>query len=166
MGASLLAMAMASPNTHFVGIEVHRAGIGSLAANLYAHNITNVRIAPYDAVDILETSLADASISGVQIFFPDPWPKKRHHKRRLVQMDFILRWLPVLKPHGFIHCATDWEAYAQQMLTVLAAIPALHNQSEQHDFVPRPATRPLTKFELRGQNLGHDVWDLMFHKIS
>ncbi len=164
MGASLLAMAEAHPQINYIGIEVHRAGLGRLAADLHDHQINNVRIAPYDAVEVLNTCVEAGSLSGVQIFFPDPWPKKRHHKRRLIQTEFISHVLTRLKPGGFIHCATDWEAYAQHMLSVLSSIPGLENDSETHDYVPRPTIRPLTKFEQRGQNLGHGVWDLMFKR--
>lgn len=164
MGASLLSMALARPDLNFVGIEVHRAGIGSLVASLHDNAVTNVRIASYDAVEVMKTCLADDSLAGVQVFFPDPWPKKRHQKRRLVQVDFVTKLVQKIKPGGFIHCATDWQEYADHMLAVLSAIPSLINQQTQGGFVPRPDTRPLTKFEQRGHRLGHGVWDLVFEK--
>lgn len=160
MGASLLLMAQQNPEINFIGIEVHRAGIGSLAADLHDHAIHNVRIAPYDAVTVFQDQIKAHSLAGIQIFFPDPWPKARHHKRRLVQTEFLQGLIDVLRPGGFIHCATDWENYAEHMLAVLSAEPRLQNQAESYS--PRPERRPLTKFEHRGQLLGHGVWDLIF----
>lgn len=165
MGASLLTMAQQQPELNFVGIEVHRAGIGGLAADLNDHKLTNVRIAPYDAVEVFKTAIPDNSLAGVQIFFPDPWPKTRHHKRRLIQTDFIKRLTPKLKVGGFIHCATDWQDYAEHIHAVLSAEPSLKNQEADGNFSPRPSTRPLTKFEQRGQRLGHGVWDSIFYVI-
>lgn len=162
MGASLITMAEQAPDTNFIGIEVHEAGVGALAADIFEKQISNIKIAPYDAVMVLEQSIAPDSIAGIQIFFPDPWPKKRHHKRRLIQPEFVQILLRALKPGGFIHCATDWQEYAEHMLTVLGAEALLENPYE--DFAPRPARRPLTKFEMRGQALGHGVWDLIFVK--
>lgn len=162
MGASLITMAEQEPDTNFIGIEVHEAGVGAIAADIFEKQISNIKIAPYDAVMVLEKAIAPDSIAGIQIFFPDPWPKKRHHKRRLIQADFVKMLLRALKPGGFIHCATDWQEYAEHMLTVLSAEPLLVNQSE--GFAPKPARRPSTKFEKRGQALGHGVWDLLFVK--
>lgn len=162
MGASLLAMALQQPEFNFIGIEVHRAGIGSLAADVHDNNVNNIRIAPFDAVEVFKTCIADNSLAGVQIFFPDPWPKKRHHKRRLIQADFIRMLVQKIKVGGFIHCATDWQDYADHMLTVLSSEPMLKNQQEDGGFSPRPATRPETKFEQRGHRLGHGVWDLIY----
>lgn len=164
MGASLIKMAMAQPEINFIGIEVHRAGIGSLAADLHDTGLTNVRIAPYDAVEVFKHALLDNVLAGVQIFFPDPWPKARHHKRRLIQPELIKLLLTKIKPGGFIHTATDWEDYAQQMHLVMSEEPQLHNQALDGGFSSRPDTRPITKFEQRGQRLGHGVWDLIFHK--
>lgn len=164
MGASLLSMATARPELNFIGVEVHRAGIGSLAADLHDHAVENVRIAPYDAVEVFKHSIADNSLAGVQIFFPDPWHKKRHHKRRLIQSGFIHELVKKIKPGGFIHCATDWEDYAQHILAVLSAEELLHNQQKDGGYSPKPDLRPLTKFEQRGQRLGHGVWDLIFVK--
>ncbi|PJD90548.1 MAG: tRNA (guanosine(46)-N7)-methyltransferase TrmB [Legionella sp.] len=162
MGQTLITMAQASPHINFLGIEVHQAGIGSLAAELHDHAIQNVRIAPYDAVDVLQRAIAPNALSGINIFFPDPWPKARHHKRRLIQPDFINLVLKKIKPGGFIHLATDWQEYAMHMLEVLAPNPDLLNKHPGGGFIPRPESRPLTKFEQRGMNLGHEVWDLLF----
>ena len=164
MGASLFTIAKDLPHLNFLGIEVHRAGIGSLVASLHDDAITNVRIAPYDAVEVFKTCLADNTLAGVQIFFPDPWPKKRHHKRRLIQSHFIKMLIQKIKVGGFIHCATDWQEYAEHMHEVLSAEPALCNQQADGGFTPRPDTRPLTKFEQRGNRLGHGVWDLIYVK--
>jgi len=162
MGASLFAMARERPDLNFLGIEVHRAGIGSLVADLHDHDVSNVRIATMDAVEVFKQGLMDQSLLGVQIFFPDPWPKKKHHKRRLIQPPFITLLVSKIKPGGFVHCATDWQDYAQQMQWVLSSEPALCNQQADGDYAPRPDTRPLTKFEERGNRLGHGVWDLIF----
>lgn len=166
MGASLVTMAKAAPEINYIGIEVHQPGIGSLVAALHDENITNVRIAPYDAVEVLKTGIPDDSLAGVQIFFPDPWPKLRHHKRRLIQPEFIALVLKKIKIGGFIHCATDWENYAEQMMNVLCASPQLANTQPGGGFMPRPSFRPLTKFEHRGHQLGHGVWDLMFVRLA
>lgn len=166
MGSSLVTMAKAAPETNYIGIEVHRAGIGSLVAELHDEAISNVRIAPYDAVEVLKMGVADDSLAGVQIFFPDPWPKLRHHKRRLIQPEFIALLLKKIKVGGFIHCATDWEDYAEQMMHVLSSSPQLKNTQSDGAFMPRPSFRPLTKFEQRGLKLGHGVWDLMFVRLA
>jgi len=162
MGSSLLAMAQQNPEINYIGIEVHRAGVGSLSADLYEHQINNVRIANLDATEVFKTHLPDHSLSGVQVFFPDPWPKKKHHKRRLIQPDFIRLLIKKIKSGGFIHCATDWQGYAEHMLEVLKAEPDLVNVSKEGSYILRPPNRPLTKFEQRGKRLGHDVWDLLF----
>lgn len=164
MGASLLATAIQNPDKNYIGIEVHRAGLGSLAQDLENHQLKNVRLVPSDAVEIFKTRFADNTLAGVQIFFPDPWPKKRHHKRRLIQTEFIRLLVQKIKPGGFLHCATDWEDYAEQMLRVLSAEPALKNQEEGGGYAPRPDSRPVTKFERRGLGLGHGVRDLIFLK--
>jgi tRNA (guanine-N7-)-methyltransferase len=162
MGASLAAMAKQEPETNFLGIEVHRAGIGSLAACLHDEGIQNVRIAPYDAMDVFQHAIAAHQLAGVQIFFPDPWPKKRHHKRRLIQTEFIHLLVEKLQVGAFLHCATDWQDYALHILPILQAESGLSNTSSQGDFVPRPERRPRTKFEERGQRLGHEIWDMLF----
>lgn len=164
MGGSLLTMATQRPDRNYIGIEVHRAGIGSLVADLHDHVVSNVRIAPYDAVDVFNSCLADNSLAGVQVFFPDPWPKKRHHKRRLIQPHFLNLLVRKIKIGGFIHCATDWQDYADHMFEVLSAESTLCNQQKDGKFSPRPDTRPLTKFEQRGNRLGHGVWDLIYLK--
>lgn len=164
MGQSLVSMAEANPDTNYVGIEVHRAGVGNIAYLLNEKSLTNVRIIDKDAVVVIQDHVADESVDGFQIFFPDPWHKKKHHKRRLIQPGWVDTLVSKLKPGGFIHCATDWQEYADQMLEVLTANINLANQSKDNNFVPRPSTRPLTKFELRGERLGHGVWDLIFIK--
>jgi tRNA (guanine-N7-)-methyltransferase len=163
MGASLILMAQQQPLVNFIGIEVHRAGIGSLAAELDDKRITNVRIVPHDAVEIFKKHyLADNSLAGAQIFFPDPWHKKCHQKRRLIQPEFINLLVKHIKVGGFIHCVTDWPDYAVQMQTVLSAELGLQNSQVGGSFSPRPATRPITKFEQRAMQLGHRIWDLIY----
>jgi len=164
MGASLLTMAKENPHLDYIGIEVHQAGVGSLVADLHDHQLSNVRVVAHDAVEVFQTQLADNSLAGVQIFFPDPWHKKRHHKRRLIQSEFINLLVTKIKPGGFIHCATDWQEYAEHILEVLSNEPALSNQQKEGGYAPRPQSRPLTKFEQRGERLGHGVWDLLFIK--
>lgn len=164
MGASLLTMAKDQPDYDFIGIEVHRAGVGSLTADLHDEAITNVRVVPHDAVTVFKEQLSPESLTGVQIFFPDPWHKKKHNKRRLIQPEFVNLIVACLKPGGFIHCATDWEDYANHMHTVLSAETSLQNSQTNGGFSPRPDNRPLTKFEQRGTRLGHGVWDLIYHK--
>ena len=164
MGTSLFTMAQENPQFNYIGIEVHKAGVGSLAADLHDHQVSNVRIAAHDAVEVFQTQLEDNSLSGVQIFFPDPWHKKRHHKRRLIQPEFIQLLVKKIKKNGFIHCATDWQEYADHILEVLSAEPALDNQQISGGYSPKPPSRPLTKFEQRGERLGHGVWDLIFIK--
>jgi tRNA (guanine-N7-)-methyltransferase len=164
MGQSLLAMGITNPDLNYIGIEVHKAGVGSLAADLHDNQLTNVRLVAHDAVDIFQNQIVDNSLAGVQIFFPDPWHKKRHNKRRLIQPNFLELLAKKLQPGGFIHCATDWQDYAEHMLSVLSAEPSLTNQQVEGGYSPRPETRPLTKFERRGERLGHGVWDLIFVK--
>ncbi|MFJ1269023.1 tRNA (guanosine(46)-N7)-methyltransferase TrmB [Legionella lytica] len=164
MGTSLLQMAQHHPELNYIGIEVHQAGVGSLAADLHDQQVTNVRIVAHDAVEAFQTQIADNTLAGIQIFFPDPWHKKRHHKRRLVQPEFIQLLTKKIKTGGFIHCATDWQEYAEHMLEVLSAVPGLHNSQAEGGYSPKPESRPLTKFELRGERLGHGVWDLIFLK--
>ncbi|KTD06009.1 tRNA (m7G46) methyltransferase, SAM-dependent [Legionella gratiana] len=166
MGASLLTMAKNNPEVNYIGIEVHLAGVGSLAADLHEHQLSNVRIVAYDAVEVFHTQLFNDSLAGVQIFFPDPWHKKRHHKRRLIQTAFIQLLVKKIKPGGFIHCATDWQEYAEHMLHVLSIEPSLRNTQKDGGYSPRPLSRPLTKFESRGERLGHGVWDLIFTKLA
>lgn len=162
MGQTLITMAQESPQYNFLGIEVHQAGIGNLAVSLHEQQIKNVRIAPYDAVEVLQRGIPVGTLAGVNIFFPDPWPKARHHKRRLIQADFVQLLVSRIRPGGWLHLATDWEDYAEQMLEVLAQNSDLVNLDPNGEFISRPETRPLTKFEQRGLKLGHKVWDLQF----
>lgn len=164
MGTSLLAMAKNNPELNYIGIEVHRAGLGSLAADLHEFQLPNVRIVAHDAVEVFRNEFVDDSLAGVQIFFPDPWHKKRHHKRRLIQSEFVQLLVKKIKAGGFIHCATDWQEYAEHILAVLSAESGLQNIQPEGGYSPRPASRPLTKFEQRGARLGHGVWDLIFIK--
>jgi tRNA (guanine-N7-)-methyltransferase len=162
-GESLLNQAKLQPENNFLGIEVHRPGVGILLKALAEQAIQNVRVSKEDAIEVL-AQLPDASVEGVQIFFPDPWQKKRHHKRRLIQAPFLDKLLPKLRPEGFIHVATDWEDYAQQIFEVLSNDPRLNNTSATGTTIERPAHRILSKFERRGIGLGHQVWDYYFTK--
>ena len=164
MGQSLVAQAEAYPDINYLGIEVHLPGVGSLLNSMQEKGLTNLRVSGEDAVVVLREHIAPNSLDGIQIFFPDPWHKKRHHKRRLIQPDFVTELAKRLKPEGFLHLATDWENYAEQMLEVLSEESLLINTSPTNDYVPRPETRPLTKFEQRGHRLGHGVWDLYFRR--
>jgi tRNA (guanine-N7-)-methyltransferase len=166
MGQTLLITAQLLPQYNFLGIEVHRAGIGNLAMALQEHQIENVRIAPYDAVELLQQAIGAETLAGVNIFFPDPWPKARHQKRRLIQPEFIRLLVSRIKPGGWLHLATDWADYANQMLEVLSEHPELVNGDPDGGFIARPDLRPLTKFEQRGLSLGHGVWDLKFYRTS
>jgi tRNA (guanine-N7-)-methyltransferase len=163
-GEALAAMAAANPQNNYLGIEVHRPGVGMLLRRLVADGIVNVRVACTDAKELLECCIPDCSLSAVYIFFPDPWQKKRHHKRRLVQTEFVGLLARKLKPGGLLHLATDWEEYAQQMLAVLTADKTFENTAEADPFMPRPQGRTLTRFEVRGQRLGHGVRDLVFRR--
>ena len=162
MGETTAQIATALPGKDFLGIEVHGPGVGGLCKRVAEAQLGNVRIIQHDAVEVLRDMVGDASLSGIHIFFPDPWHKKRHHKRRIIQPDFIALLAAKLAPEGYVHCATDWEEYAQWMLEILSAEPALRNTAT--DFAERPAYRPLTKFENRGLRLGHGVWDLIFER--
>lgn len=162
MGETTAQIAQSRPDDNFLGVEVFNAGVGALLNRIDAMALSNVRIIQHDVVEVLRDMIATESLAGVHIYFPDPWPKKRHHKRRLIQPPFLDLLASRLKPGGYIHCATDWEHYAEQMLQVLNANPALANTCE--GFSPRPDWRPLTKFEARGLRLGHGVWDLVFKK--
>ncbi|MER2490506.1 tRNA (guanosine(46)-N7)-methyltransferase TrmB [Catenovulum sediminis] len=164
MGASLIEMAMAAPDKNFVGIEVHLPGVGACLKDASGKGVKNLRLINHDAVEILKDCVADNSLSTVQLFFPDPWHKKRHHKRRIVQTEFVQLLAQKLKTGGVFHMATDWQNYAEHMLEVMTAQQNYKNQSPTGDYMPRPEHRPLTKFEQRGHRLGHGVWDLMFEK--
>ncbi len=163
MGDSTAQIARAMPDTDFIGIEVHSPGVGNLCKLIDADSIANLRIIQHDAVEVLQHMVPPASLDGVHVFFPDPWPKKRHHKRRLIQPPLVALLADRLKAGAYLHCATDWEEYANQMLEVLSAEPRLENTSI--DYAPRPDYRPLTRFEQRGLRLGHGVWDLVFRKV-
>jgi len=162
MGETTAAIAAAHPESDFLGIEVHTPGVGSLLKLIDEGGLTNLRVIQHDAVEVLREMIAPASLDGAHIFFPDPWPKKRHHKRRLVQTDFVALLASRLKAGGYVHLATDWEEYAGQMLAVLSSEPELENTAE--GYAPRPAYRPQTKFETRGLKLGHGVRDVVFKK--
>ena len=162
MGDSLVEMAAAAPDSNFIGIEVHRPGVGRLLHSMAAREVGNIRVYCHDAVEVLRDCIAEHSLDTVQIFFPDPWHKKRHHKRRLIQPPFIDLLVSRLKPGGTLHLATDWENYAEQMMEVLTNSEWLANSEPVGCFAPRPEHRPLTKFERRGERLGHGVWDLVF----
>jgi tRNA (guanine-N7-)-methyltransferase len=164
MGDSLLQMAADAPEQDFLGIEVHRPGIARLLRAVDERRITNIRVICDDAVEVMTHRITSASLSAVHLFFPDPWPKKRHHKRRIVQPDFVDVIASRLRSGGVLHMATDWEEYAQQAMAVISACPLLHNRFGAGCFATRPETRPLTKFEQRGRRLGHDVWDLLYEK--
>ena len=162
MGASLVEMAQAAPDRDFIGIEVHRPGVGKLLHTMAEQRVDNIRAYCDDAVEVLQQCIPDASLAGVQIFFPDPWHKKKHNKRRLIQAEFVRLLASRLQDGAYLHCATDWQPYAEQMLEVLGAETSLRNSSE--GYAPKPDYRPLTKFENRGLKLGHGVWDLVFTK--
>ena len=160
MGESTAAIAQAHPGQDYLAVEVHTPGVGSLLKQMEEKNLGNIRIIQHDAVEVLRDMLADDALDGVHIFFPDPWHKARHNKRRLIQAPFVAQLAQKLKPGGYLHVATDWQDYAEQVLAVLSAEPWLRNTAS--DYAPRPAYRPLTKFEQRGLRLGHGVWDLVF----
>ena len=163
MGETTATIAQAHPENDYLGIEVHTPGVGSLLKQLDDLNLKNVRIIRHDAVEVLQQMIASAALDGVHLFFPDPWPKKRHHKRRLVQAPFVALLASRMKSGATVHTCTDWEDYARQMLEVLSAEPALRNAAP--GYADRPEGRPETKFERRGLALGHRVWDLVFRKI-
>ncbi|VAX76304.1 tRNA (guanine-N(7)-)-methyltransferase [Serratia symbiotica] len=162
MGASLVTMASKNPQQNFLGIEVHLPGVGACLASAHRTKLSNLRIIHHDAVEILQNMIPDSSLDIVQLFFPDPWQKARHNKRRIVQIPFVELVLQKLKINGLFHIATDWQPYAEHILKVITQIISYRNLSGENNYLPRPDTRPLTKFELRGKRLGHDVWDLMF----
>jgi tRNA (guanine-N7-)-methyltransferase len=166
MGKSLVEMAKNAPHLNFIGIEVHRPGVGACLMEADEAGLTNLRVFEHDAVEVLADCIADGSLTTMQLFFPDPWHKKRHHKRRIVQPEFVESLRQKLKIGGVFHMATDWENYAEHMLEVMTAAPGYENISETQDYVPRPDNRPLTKFEQRGHRLGHGVWDLMFKRSN
>ncbi|WP_314343092.1 tRNA (guanosine(46)-N7)-methyltransferase TrmB [Simonsiella muelleri] len=163
MGTATAQIAQKLPEKDFLAIDVHGPGVGNLCKLISEQQLTNIRVMRHDAVEVVENMLSDNSLDGIHIFFPDPWHKKRHNKRRLIQIPFIEKLLPKLKQGGYIHLATDWEEYAVQMLEVLSSFPKqLANTAT--DYAPTPNYRPETKFEARGKRLGHGVWDLVFIK--
>ncbi|ASY76179.1 tRNA (guanosine(46)-N7)-methyltransferase TrmB [Pectobacterium polaris] len=166
MGASLVTMAAQHPEQNFLGIEVHLPGVGACLAAAQEAGISNLRVMCHDAIEVLMNMIPDGSLSMVQLFFPDPWHKARHNKRRIVQVPFVQLVQSKLKVGGVFHMATDWEPYAQHMLEVMTSVTEYRNLSNNNEYVERPESRPLTKFEARGQRLGHGVWDLMFERIK
>jgi tRNA (guanine-N7-)-methyltransferase len=164
MGETTEKIALARPGDNFLGVEVFNAGVGSLLRRIEDSHIQNLRIIQHDAVEVVRDMIAPDSLAGVHVYFPDPWPKKRHHKRRLLQPPFVSLLASRIAPGGYIHCATDWEDYAVQMLEVLSNEPLLANSVD--GYAPRPDYRPQTKFETRGLRLGHGVWDLIFKRVA
>lgn len=162
MGETTALLAAAHPGTDYLGVEVHGPGVGALLRRIQTLGLRNVRVIQHDAVEVVERMIAPDTLDGVHVFFPDPWPKKRHHKRRLIQPAFVRLLAARMKPGAYLHIATDWQDYAEHILAVLAAEPALANTVAA--FSPRPETRPETKFERRGLALGHRVWDLLFRR--
>jgi tRNA (guanine-N7-)-methyltransferase len=164
MGLATAQVAQAQPQTDFLGVEVHPPGVGALLKLIGEQQLSNIRIVQHDAVDVLTHMLAPGSLAGVHIWFPDPWHKKRHHKRRLIQPPLLALLANRLQPGGRLHLATDWQPYAEQMLQALEGEKQLLNTQPAGGYAPRPEARPLTKFELRGQRLGHGVWDLIYQR--
>ena len=162
MGETTAAIAAAQPEVDFLGVEMHLPGVGALLRRIDEQGLANVRVLRHDAVDVVASMIAPGTLAGIHVYFPDPWPKKRHHKRRLLQPAFVRELALRLAPLGYLHVATDWDDYAQEILATLKAEPLLENSAA--DFAPRPAYRPLTKFEARGLRLGHGVHDLIFRR--
>ena len=162
MGETTAAIAQMRPDDDFLAVDVHSPGVGSLLRRIAELGLANVRIVQHDAVELVAAMIPHATLAGIHVFFPDPWPKKRHHKRRLLKPEFVRELALRLAPNGYLHVATDWETYAQEILETLSAEPLLVNTAE--GFAPRPPYRPLTKFEARGLALGHRVWDLCFRR--
>ena len=160
MGEATAHIAGLMPEKNFLCCEVHEPGVGALLKRIGEQGLTNIRIVQHDAVEVVDQMLTPGALEGIHIFFPDPWHKLRHHKRRLIQPPLVAKLATRLAPGGYVHCATDWEPYAQQMLQVLSAEPQLRNSADS--FAPKPDYRPLTKFENRGLKLGHGVWDVVF----
>ena len=163
MGETTATIAAAHPENDYLGIEVHTPGVGSLLKEIGERGLTNLRIIQHDAVEVLHNMIAPGSLDGTHVFFPDPWPKKRHHKRRLLQPPLVALLASRLKPGAYLHAATDWQEYAEQILDVFSHEPLLKNTAD--GFAPRPDYRPQTKFETRGLRLGHGVWDIIFRRV-
>lgn len=166
MGGSLLEMVQAEPEKNFIGIEVHPPGVGRLINGAGTLGLSTLKVYLADAIDVLEDCIPDDSIDRLQVYFPDPWHKKKHNKRRLIQSPFVQRIRSKLKPGGVFHLATDWEPYAESMLEVMEAAEGFKNMAGPGRYSPRPDYRPVTKFEQRGERLGHGVWDLLYQKID
>lgn len=162
MGETTAKIAAQNPHINYIGVEVFTSGVGALLKRITEYGLTNLRVMQHDAVEIIRDMIAHGTLDGIHIYFPDPWHKARHHKRRLIQPPFVHELALRLKPNAYIHCATDWENYAEQMLEVLSAETLLNNTSPTQTYIPRPESRPLTKYENRGNRLGHGVWDLIF----
>lgn len=167
MGGATAAIAAARPDINFIGVEVHEPGVGALLKLIDEGSLPNLRIVQHDAVEVLRHMVPQKSLAGVHIYFPDPWHKKRHHKRRLIQPGFVSQLVSYLAPGGYLHCATDWQPYAEQMMEVISAETLLRNTADasQGGYALKPDYRPLTKFENRGLKLGHGVWDLVFKRV-
>jgi tRNA (guanine-N7-)-methyltransferase len=165
MGDATAHIAQVRPGDNFLCCEVHEPGVGALLKRCGENNIDNIRIVQHDAVEVMDHMLGTNSLDGVHIFFPDPWHKSRHHKRRLIQSPFVQRLAEHIKPGGYLHLATDWAPYAEQMMAVISAEPLLRNTAGSGAFATKPDYRPLTKFENRGIKLGHGVWDLVFERV-
>ncbi|MCP3660918.1 MAG: tRNA (guanosine(46)-N7)-methyltransferase TrmB [Gammaproteobacteria bacterium] len=163
-GDSLARMAQANPDRNYLGIEVHRPGVGHLLIKIEALGLTNLRLMRHDGVEVMKLGITDGALAGAYLFFPDPWHKKRHNKRRILNPEFVTELARTIHSGGQFHAATDWDEYAQQMLQVLEASGPFENTAGTGNFTPRPAERPLTKFEQRGERLGHGVWDLIFKR--
>ena len=163
-GASLAKMAAQHPQNDYFGIEVHRPGVGNLLLQIKAQELTNIRVSHDDAIEVLQQQIPDQALDAVYLFFPDPWHKRKHHKRRIVQSDFVQLIRRKLKSGGIFHMATDWQHYAEHMMKVMSAAEGFENTVGVEHYAPRPEYRPLTKFEQRGQKLGHGVWDLIFRR--
>lgn len=164
MGQSLVEMALAQPATNYLGIEVHKPGVGRLFHSCVESAVDNIRVYQEDALDVMAQCIDDNSLAGVQLYFPDPWPKKKHHKRRIVQLPFLAQVQKKLAPGAYLHMATDWEPYAEYMMEVVASAPGFVNRAGPGQFSERPSWRPVTKFERRGEKLGHGVWDILLEK--
>lgn len=168
MGETTVTIAQSRPDINFLGVEVFTAGVGALLKRIHEQHLNNVRVVHHDAVEVVRDMIAPDSLAGIHIYFPDPWPKKRHHKRRLLQPPFVHLLASRLASNGYLHCATDWHDYAQQMLTVLSAEPLLANLHADYSPTPQNSlcARPVTKFQARGERLGHAMCDLVFVRIG